>query len=281
MPPLHRRAVAEVLGTFILVFFGCGAVHAAVLNGAHSGLFQVAIIWGIAVMLGCYVVGGISGAHMNPAVTIALAAWGRFSFRDVIPYIVAQFAGAYLAAAVLFVIFEPFITAKELEKQVERGQPGSEVTAMCYGEFFPNPGGFAAEKGPLDLTVFAETQAKYPLWRAVVTEVLGTAVLALVIFALSDARNVSVPNKLAPVFIGLTVAVLVSVVAPLTQACLNPARDLGPRLFTAMAGWGEIAWPTGAGMSFLWVYLAAPIAGAILGGGVHALFVKNALPAGE
>lgn len=278
MPNLLQRSLAEVVGTFILVFFGCGAVHAAVLLDAHQGLWQVAIVWGIAVMLACYLFGGISGAHINPAVTVALAAWGRFAPRDVLPYVVAQMAGAYLAAAALFVCFEPFITGKELEKQVKRGEPGSEVTAMCYGEYFPNPGGFAAEKGPLDLTAFAEAQAKYPIGRAIFAEVLGTAVLGLVVFGLTDPRNPAVPERLAPVFIGLTVTVLISVIAPLTQSCFNPARDLGPRLFAAMAGWGEIAWPTGAGSRFLWVYLAAPVAGAVLGGGLHTLRVTRDFP---
>lgn len=278
MIALPRRCFAEVLGTFVLVFFGCGAVHAAVLVGAHSGLFQVAIVWGIAVMLACYLFGGISGAHLNPAVTAALSAWGRFPVREAVPYIAAQFIGAYLAAAALFVMFEPFISAKETAQGVKRGQPGSELTAMCYGEFFPNPGGFAAMEGPLDLDAFHKAQATYPLWRAFFAELLGTALLGFAVFGLTDPRNPAVPPKLAPVFIGLTVTALISVIAPLTQSCFNPARDLGPRLFAAMAGWGEIAWPLGADMRFLWVYLVAPIGGAILGGGVHALRVSRDLP---
>jgi glycerol uptake facilitator protein len=229
-------------------------------------------------MVACYLVGGVSGAHLNPAVTAALAFWGRFPRGEAIPYIAAQFAGAYLAAASLFVMFEPFITAKEQAKGVERGQPGSELTAMCYGEFFPNPGGFAAEEGPLDLEAFSQAQSAYPIGRAFFAELLGTALLGFAVFGLTDPRNTAVPTRLAPVFIGLTVAVLISVIAPLTQSCFNPARDLGPRLFAAMAGWGEIAWPLGADLRFLWVYLVAPIAGAILGGGVHVLRVGRDLP---
>src|SRR5438874_11027194 len=101
-PSLRARCLAEVLGTFLLVFFGCGAVHAAVLTGAQSGLWQVAIVWGVAIMLAIYVVGGISGAHINPAITVALATWSLFSWNRVLPYVLSQLLGAFLAAAVLF-----------------------------------------------------------------------------------------------------------------------------------------------------------------------------------
>src|SRR5438128_3374543 len=101
-PSLRARCLAEVLGTFLLVFFGCGAVHAAVLTGAQSGLWQVAIVWGVAVMIAAYVVGGISGAHINPAITVALAVWGRFPWGRVGPYVLCQVLGAFVAAAALF-----------------------------------------------------------------------------------------------------------------------------------------------------------------------------------
>src|SRR5438876_8143275 len=134
------RCIAEGIGTFILVFFGCGAVHAAVLTGAHVGLWSVSIVWGLAVMAAVYVVGGVSGAHINPAVTLSLAAWAGFSWKQVVPYIASQIAGAFVAAAILFAIYSPFLADYERRVQVVRGEPGSEVTAMCYGEFYPNPG---------------------------------------------------------------------------------------------------------------------------------------------
>src|SRR5207248_8664950 len=109
---LPARCFAEVLGTYILIFFGCGAVHAAVLVGAQAGLWQVAIVWGVAIMLAVYVVGGISGALINPAITVALATWGRFSWKDVVPYIISQLAGAFLAAATLFILFNSFLIDK-------------------------------------------------------------------------------------------------------------------------------------------------------------------------
>src|SRR5688572_5977746 len=143
-PGLVSRSLAEAIGTFVLIFFGCGVVHADVLTGAQSGLWQVAIVWGFAVTAAILVVGGISGAHLNPAVTVAMAVWRGFPWREVLPYIVSQVAGAMLAAAVLNVIFSEQLADREQVLGVVRGQPGSEVTAMCYGEFYPSPGRIAS-----------------------------------------------------------------------------------------------------------------------------------------
>src|SRR5947209_18212896 len=103
MPAPLRTYFAEALGTFILILFGCGAVHSAVLTGSQSGLWQVAIVWGMGVAFAAYTVGGVSGAHINPAMTIALAVWGRVAWSNVAPYVVAQLVCALVAAASLFV----------------------------------------------------------------------------------------------------------------------------------------------------------------------------------
>src|SRR5438552_14235976 len=102
---LRARCLAEALGTFLLVFFGCGSVHAAVLAGAQSGVWQVAIVWGVAIAVAIYTVGGVSGAHINPAISVALALWGRFPWRLVPAYAASQLAGAFLAAAMLFLFY--------------------------------------------------------------------------------------------------------------------------------------------------------------------------------
>lgn len=269
-PSLMRQVVAEVIGTFLLIFFGCGAVHAAVLTGAQSGLWQVAIVWGVAIMLAIYSVGGISGAHINPAMTLAFALWRGFPKSHVLPFIAGQLAGAMLAASALFVIFSPQLAAKEWAKQIERGDPESMITAMCYGEYFPNPGELASGSQPLSKEHFAAWKSRSSPTLAFVAELIGTMILGFVVFALTDERNRGQPAAgQAPIFIGLTVAVLISVIAPLTQACFNPARDFGPRLFAWLAGWGSAALPGQDSFSWLTVYILAPIAGAIIGGGVY------------
>lgn len=277
VPSLPRQFVAEVFGTFLLIFFGCGAVHAAVLTGAQSGLWQVAIVWGVAIMLAAYSVGGVSGAHINPAMTLAFAIWRGFPKSRVLPFIAAQLAGAMLAAGLLFVLFGPQLAAKEKEKLVTRGEPGSVVTAMCYGEYFPNPGGLAAGDEPYSVEKHAKWRELASPTVAFLAEVFGTLILAFVVFALTDERNRGQPAAgQAPIFIGLTVAVLISVIAPLTQACFNPARDFGPRLFARLAGWGEVALPGQDEWSWLTVYILAPILGAAVGGGLYEFVIRPA-----
>jgi glycerol uptake facilitator protein len=272
-----RTLLAEALGTFILILFGCGAVHAAVLTGAQSGLWQIAIVWGIGVALAAYCVGGVSGAHINPAITIALATWGRFEWRNVGPYIGAQLIGAFSAAAVLFMIYGPSLRQKEEKMGVKRGDLGSIVTASCYGEFYPAPGGALTAEGKWADSDWKVFQARTSHREAFTAEVICTAVLALVVFAVTDTRNPAAPASfLGPLVCGLTVAALISIIAPMTQACLNPARDFGPRLFTYFAGWGTAALPGPNGYGVFTVYILAPILGAIAGGGIYDRLIRPA-----
>lgn len=277
-----QKSYAELLGTYLLVLFGCGVVHSSVLTGSQSGLWQVAVVWGVSIMLAIYLVGAISGAHINPAITIALALGGRFSWRWVFPYIAAQLIGAFAAAATLFVLFGPFLEAKEHDKHVVRGQPGSEITAMCYGEYFPSPGPLAGSTGPYDEEAHRQLNTMVCQPVACFAELIGTLILALVVFGVTDPRNGGAPaSHLAPVFIGLTVSVLISVIAPLTQACFNPARDFGPRLFAWLAGWGSVALPGPNGLGCLTVYILSPVVGASLGAVLYDVVLRPSFPRGS
>lgn len=276
-PTTWQRVVAEAVGTFLLVFFGCGAVHTAVLLDAQSGLWQVAVVWGLAIMLAIYAVGAISGAHINPAMTLALTVWGRHPWRLALPYVGGQLVGAMGAAAVLYAAFSGFLAAKEQQKQVVRGEPGSIITAMCYGEYAPNPGALASGTDPYDAQAHEALRQRFTQPMAICVEILGTLILALVVFAVTDDRNSGRPPAgLAAVFIGLTVSALISVIAPLTQACFNPARDFGPRLIAYFAGWGSVAIPGLSDLSWLTVYILAPCVGAVLGGGLYEFVLRPA-----
>jgi glycerol uptake facilitator protein len=256
--------IGEFIGTFILVFFGCGSVCAAVTTGAQVGVFQVAIVWGLGIATAIYLTASLSGAHLNPAVTISLAAWGDFPKSRIVGYIATQMMGAFVAAAMLQVIFGGAIAEFEAKNGIERGQPGSEASAMVFGEYYPNPMGRPLREGNPD---------RMSQGRAFVAEVAGTALLLLVIFGTTDANNQNRPQILTAATIGLTVTMLISLLAPLTMACFNPARDLGPRLFSSLAGWGSVPF-TANGMGWLTVYIIAPVLGGLLGGGIYRAFFR-------
>jgi glycerol uptake facilitator protein len=185
--------------------------------------------------------------------------------------------GAMLAAMILFFIYGPNLTAKESELGISRGELGSIMTAMCYGEYYPNPGGTPRVDGKWSDSAWEAFSQRVTFGEAFIAELICTAILALVVFAISDARNTAAPpSYLGPIIAGLTVAGLISIIATLTQCCLNPARDFGPRLVAYFAGWGSAAIPGPNGHGFFTVYIVAPILGAALGGGVYDWLIKPA-----
>ncbi len=261
MRELGRAVVAEAVGAYLLVLFGTGSVAAAVLTGAQAGLWQVAVVWGFGVALAIFVSARHSGAHLNPAVTLAFALTrrGAFPWSRVPLYWVAQLGGAMLAGATVAAVFWPFLLRFEAREGLLRGQPGSERAAMVFGQYFPNPALFGTD---------ATAQALVSPLTATLVEGFGTAVLVFIIFALTDPDNRAAPGaNLTPFFIGFTVAVLISLFAPITQAGWNPARDLGPRLVALALGWGEMAIP-GPRWGFL-AYIVGPLVGGPLGGWLY------------
>jgi glycerol uptake facilitator protein len=257
---LRRACLAELIGTYVLVFFGIGAVHVAVLTNALDGVWQVAIVWGIAISLAIYATSAVSGAHINPAITLAFAAFRGFPLRKVPAYLLSQLAGAFAAAATLYGLFCTLITRFEAARGIVRGAAGSQLSAMIYGEYFPHPA---------DVGTTAEALATVTHTQAMLAEVLGTAFLAFFIFAVTDRVNRNRPTgTLFAPFIGLAVTIIICIIAPLTQGALNPARDFGPRLFAFLAAWKSIAIPGPRG-GFFTVYILAPILGGLLGAGLY------------
>ena len=245
--------IGEALGTFILTMFGCGAVAVSVLYGAHVGLFQVAMVWGVGVTLAIYLTRHLSCAHLNPAVSVGMVVSGRMSVCKLPMYLVAQLVGAIVAGFVVYALFNPSIVAFEAANNIVRGSAESVITAKMFGEFYPNPAGGGVE-----------AVVSMPL--AMFVECFGTFLLVLFIFALTEDCNAGRPNdNSVPLLIGLTVASLICLTAPLTQTGINPARDFGPRLVSWMMGWGDAAFPGKPGSGgFFWVYILAPIVGGIL-----------------
>lgn len=266
---LLSEMTAEAIGSYILCFFGTGSVAVAVLTGEHQGLWQVASIWGFAIALAIYAVGSISGAHLNPAVTLSMAIFRKCCFpaKKILPYIIAQMVGGVLAALTLLVLFGATCAHFEAAHQIVRGMPGSQLSAMWFGEYFPNPAVYGTDAGAF---------LQVPVATAFFAEAIGTAFLLFFIMALTDDRNHLAPQapNMHPLFIGFAVAVTISIIAPLTQAGLNPMRDFAPRMVAYFAGWGTIAIPGPRGVE-MWVYLLAPLVGGVAGSGVYQMLVRS------
>jgi aquaporin Z len=206
--PMSKRLSAEFLGTFWLVLGGCGsAVLAAAFPNVGIGLAGVSLAFGLTVLTMVYAIGTISGAHLNPAVTIGLTVAGRFNARDVLPYVIVQVLGAAAAAAVLYYIAS--------------GKPGfdlatSGLAANGYGAH--SPGG-------------------YTLASALVTEVVMTGFFLLIILGATEKR---VPFGFAPIPIGLALTLIHLISIPVTNTSVNPARSTGPALIVGDWALGQL-----------------------------------------
>jgi glycerol uptake facilitator protein len=249
---LLAELIAEFLGTFVLIAFGAGVVAMTLLFGnnvpgeiVNGGYTNITICWGLAVTMGIYVAGKISGAHLNPAVTVTLAVFRGFSWARVLPYCVAQTAGAFAAAALVFWNYLPAFMKVD---------PNLDHTAGIFTTFPAFPALMSA--GFLD-------------------QVIGTALLLLMIFAVTDERN-QPPAHLQPIVVGLVVVAIGMAYGGLHGYAINPARDLGPRLFTVAAGFknngltdGPMVW---------WVPVVAPLIGGLIGGAVYDFGIRKHLP---
>ena len=249
-----REVLAEFLGTFVLIVFGVAVVAQVVLSHEANGSYlSINLGWGLAVMFGCYVAGGVSGAHMNPAVTVALAVHRGFPWRKVGPYVAGQVAGAFVASLVVYLTYFEALNAYDGGVRQVTGDLGTAGIWATYPQAFLStfPGGF------LD-------------------QVVGTALLVGVIFALTDVRNTPPPAGLGPLIVGLLVVVIGMTFGYNAGYAINPARDFGPRVFTALFGWGDEVFR--AGNSWWWVPVTAPVVGAVLGGWIYDQCVGKRFP---
>ena len=249
-----REFLAEFFGTFILIVFGVGVVAQVVLSKSTAGSFlAINITWGLAVMMGCYVSAGVTGAHLNPAVTLALAVRRNFPWNKVLPYAIAQTAGAFVASAVVYLTYREALTAFDGGVRQVLGAQGTAGIWATYPQPFLStfPGG-------------------------VIDQVVGTALLVAVIFGISDSRNSPAPAGVAPVVVGLLVVAIGAAFGFNSGYAINPARDFGPRLFTFVGGWGSEVFR--AGDHWWWVPIVAPCAGGVLGGWIYDALIGDRFP---
>jgi glycerol uptake facilitator protein len=251
-PTLKAELLAEFLGTFVLILFGTGVVAMVVLfptqnagETIHGGFTNITVGWGLAVTMGIYIAGKISGAHLNPAVTLSLALFRGFSWSKVIPYSMAQTAGAFTAAALVFWNYRPAF------HQVD---PQLDHTAGIFTTFPAFPG--LPQAGFLD-------------------QLIGTGLLVLLIFAITDEFNIPPGANLAPLMIGLVVVAIGMSFGGMHGYAINPAIDFGPRLFTVVAGFQNNGISNGSRV--WWIPVVAPLLGGLAGAALYDFGIRRFL----
>jgi glycerol uptake facilitator protein len=250
--------LAEFLGTFVLIMFGDGVVAMAVaaLNSSGRAATPVTIFlasgdwllivfgWAFAVMMGVYVAGGVSGAHINPAVTLAFALRRGFAWAKVPGYWLAQLAGAFIAAALVYAVYKAAIFSYLVHTHATK-----KTSVPTY-------------------SIFATFPAPYfhDVWGPLLDQVVGTALLVFCVFAIVDEFNIPPAGNLGPLLIGLLVGAIGASFGANAGYAINPARDFGPRLFAWIAGWGKLAMPGDYGNvnTYFWI----PIVGPLVGGAI-------------
>lgn len=256
--PIKRRTLfaelcAELAGTFILILFGVGVV-AQVVAGGIGNHDSIAWAWGLGVTLGVYVAGRISGAHLNPAVTIALAAFRGFSWAKVAPYALAQTLGAFLAALVV---------RWNYGEVIAKFDPGHTIKSQGIFSTLPGNGSGPVHTGG-----------------AFRDQVIGTAILMLMILAITDIRNTAPAANLTPFVVGLLVVAIGMAWGTNAGYAINPARDFGPRLASFLTGYST-AFRDQYGTLYFWVPILGPVIGALIGGALYDLLVGRFLPVSD
>jgi glycerol uptake facilitator protein len=270
--------LAEFLGTFVILAFGDGVVAMAVAALPGSGRAQtpttiflaagdwllIAWGWAFAVTFAIYIAGGVSGAHLNPAVTLAFAVRRRFPWRKVVPYWIAQLAGAFVGAALVYAVYFEAIDAFNKASKTARDAAGGLATFSIFATF-PAPYFHGNNWGPF------------------LDQIVGTAFLVMLIVAIVDERGMGgFVKHLAPLMVGLAIAAIGISYGANAGYAINPARDLGPRLFAWLAGWGQVAMPgtvPGAFSWYFWVPIIGPLVGGVIGVLIYDLFIGDVLHA--
>jgi glycerol uptake facilitator protein len=279
---LPGEMMSEFLGTFVLLAFGDGVVAVVVAglpgSGRTAGPLNIwvgggnwlLITWGwaMAVAMAVWVAGGVSGAHINPAVTLAFAARRRFPWAKVLPYWFAQLAGAMAGASIVLLLYNSAINQFDLLNRTPRGSGNALATYSIFATF-PAPYFHGSIPGPF------------------LDQVIGTAFLLMLVVAIIDARNTSVGSNLAPLIIGFAVAAIGMSIGPNAGYAINPARDFGPRLISWAAGWSGVslpgtfhAGPLGNNFTgYFWIPIVGPLIGGVIGILVYDLFISDVLHA--
>lgn len=253
--------IAEFVGAALLVLLGDGVVASVALMGKRADWIVITTGWGLAVMLGVFVSGRLSGGHLNPAVTLGLASGGYFSWSRVGPYCLAQLAGGFAGAVLVYADYRYAFADFELKHAITRG--ALDAAGKLAG---PDAGGAG---------VFATFPAYPSVFGNLLSEFIGTFLLLFGVRALTDKANLAPDERLQPVLIGLLVWAIGLSLGGLTGYAINPARDLGPRLAACVLGWGSSVFVSHG--YYFWIPIVAPIAGGVVGTLLYDVLIGGAL----
>ncbi|ELT97593.1 hypothetical protein CAPTEDRAFT_125390 [Capitella teleta] len=249
-----REFCAEFLGTMILIIIGDGSVAQSVLSSETAGAFHsVNWAWGLAVAMGVWVSVGVSGGHINPAVTLTMCILRKCPWKKLLPYWLAQYLGAFAGAAVVYGVYYDALNAFDGGVRQVDGINGTAGIWATYPKEF-----LSAESGFGD-------------------QLVGTAMLVCLVMAITDKRNANIPSGIQPLCIGLVVVAIGMSFGFNCGYAINPARDLGPRVLTAIAGWGDEVF-TYRDYNWFWVPLAGPHVGAMVGAALYEWLVGLHFP---
>ena len=275
---LWGECMAEIFGTMILIAFGDGVVAVAVAGLNSSGraatpttIFQasgdwllITFGWMFAVAMAIYCAGGISGAHLNPAVTLGLAVRRRFPWNKVPAYMGAELVGAMLGASIVYMVYGPAIQAYDLAAKLVPSAGNALATYSIFATF-PAPYFHGSMIGPL------------------VDQMVGTALLLILVLAITDSRNLAPAGNFGPWIIGAAVGAIGMSYGPNAGYAINPARDFGPRIMAWLFGWGKVAFPgtftSGAFhfANYFWVPIVGPLIGGVAGVLLYDFFIGDVL----
>jgi glycerol uptake facilitator protein len=248
---LMGELASEFAGTFILILFGVGVV-AQVVGAGIGDHDSIAWAWGIGVTLGVYTAGKLSGGHINPAVTLALAVFRGFPWRKVAPYALAQTLGAFAAG---------LLVRWDYTEALAKADPGHTIKSQGVFSTLPGNGALPVHE-----------------WGAFRDQIIGTAILLFLVVAITDARNTAPAANLAPVVIGLLVVAIGMAWGSDAGYAINPARDFGPRFASFLTGYGT-AFRDQYGNLYFWVPIIAPLIGGLVGVGLYDFLIGRFLPA--
>ena len=254
---LKGQCIAEFFGTALFIFFGTSCLCAVRLADSGLNSWDICIVWGFAISLSVYLTAGISGAHLNPAVTIAFWLFANFEPRKVIPYSLSQLAGTFCGAALCYYFYQDLFVGYIHAHHILLGTENSLYLAGIFTTF-PHPA----------ITVT----------HAFMVEVILTAIMMCLIMSLTDDGHGVPRGALAPLLIGIMIGVIGAAAGPLTGYAMNPARDFGTRLFIYLAGWGNIAMTGGRDIPYVFVPLIAPVIGTCIGAITYRVLIVKYFP---